>query len=645
MLEWITAIPAIAVAALVLFLPGLAVGWALALRGFALVAAAPLMSVGLAAMLAVVYGFAGVGWTPLSAVLGFAVIAGVLWVLRRVLRLRVARTSASGPRWALGLGLAGGAAVLLWSLCSYIGTPDALSQTNDAVFHLNAVRYAVDTGDASSLLINGVQGANGFYPAAWHAVVALVMQLGIELTVSVNAVALVLSCLAWPLGIAWLMLATTGSRLTAGLAAALSSAFATFPLLMLQWGVLYPLHASIAILPAAIALWAHTLRWGLPDDTGAATIAVRVGGMLRVVGLLGIAVAAIALAQPATLLPLFLAVLLIAAGRLIAGWRAASPRRRLVSLGLLLLGAVAVAAIWLVLSSLPSDGHWRPTAGRLHAGVEVLTIAYVGAPARWALAALVIAGLVTALIRADARWLIALWAAFAAQYVTATAIENPTVRSIMIGAWYEDPYRIAALSALAAAPLAAVGVEGVARVIGRIARTERAVPIVGSVCALAAAIATVAVVRPAFVDVVNEVGEEIPNPYREEADYLDEDERELLDALPELVEDDATVIGNPSTGMGFGYAFSGLDVVPRSWSPPGDFLDVLAERLPAAAEDSEVCSVLERYSADYVLDFGEGEQDSGRWVLWGFTDLDGRDGFKLVAEEGDAKLLRITACD
>ncbi|WP_203137744.1 DUF6541 family protein [Microbacterium sp. JZ31] len=635
MSDWWAAAPALAAGVLVIYAPGLALGAALALRGFALVAAAPALTFGAAGLLAIAAGLVGVPWTPLTAAAGVALLALALWALRRALRLGALRTEADGPRWVLLLGLGVAAVATVATLTAYIGAPDAISQTNDAIFHLNAVRWAVDTGDASSLLINAVQGSRGFYPAAWHAAVSLVVQLGVDLPVAVNAVVIALSALAWPTGVAWLMLVTTRSRLTAGLAGAMSAAFATFPLLMLQWGVLYPNHLSIALLPAAIAA-------AVSVGSGTAGVA----GAVRAVGLACLAAAGVALAQPATILPLALCAWLVWAGRGLTAWRTAQTKARVRGILLLAVGGVAVAGLWLVVGAIPSDGHWREFTGIRDAAWHVLSLAHLGAPPRIALAVLVAVGVVAALLRAPLRWLAALWAVLAALYVTVAAISLDVVRNTLVGAWYEDPYRIAALTTLASAPLAAVGLEALVRlVLGRRLR-ERLLAPIAATAAVVVVVLTVVLTPTVFRDVVFDVGGERPHPYREaEADYLEDDERALLETLPDLVAEDATIIGNPGTGMGFGFALTGLDVQPRSWRPPRSFLDVLGRRLPEAAADPAVCEIVDEVGADYVLDFGPGFSEPGRWVLPGFTGFEGREGFELVAGDGDVALWRITACD
>jgi hypothetical protein len=128
--------------------------------------------------------------------------------------------------------------------------------------------------------------------------------------------------------------------------------------------------------------------------------------------------------------------------------------------------------------------------------------------------------------------------------------------------------------------------------------------------------------------------------------FLSPDERALLSRLDTLVPADARVIGNPSTGMGFGYMLSGRDLYPRTWATPRtEEWSILAESLRDAGTDPTVCEALGSYgNAEYVLDFGPGEATPGRFIAPGMTGFEGQPGFELVAREGDASLWRITAC-
>src|SRR5690606_18779765 len=65
--DWFTAWPSVIAAIAVIFLPGLAIGFVLRLRGLALWALAPAAGVVVLSVLAIVLGAVGIAWSPLSA--------------------------------------------------------------------------------------------------------------------------------------------------------------------------------------------------------------------------------------------------------------------------------------------------------------------------------------------------------------------------------------------------------------------------------------------------------------------------------------------------------------------------------------------------------------------------------------------------
>src|SRR5690606_20166954 len=104
-----------------------------------------------------------------------------------------------------------------------IGAPDAVSQTFDASFHLNGVRYLVDHSSASSFELTGLvlaPGISSFYPAAWHTIVVSVVQLsGAAVPLAANAVNILIASVVWPAGVLLLvnrLLPTSRAALLAG---------------------------------------------------------------------------------------------------------------------------------------------------------------------------------------------------------------------------------------------------------------------------------------------------------------------------------------------------------------------------------------------------------------------------------------------
>ncbi|MBD8022252.1 DUF6541 family protein [Microbacterium gallinarum] len=647
---WLGALPALVIAVAVLFGPGLAIGAALRLRGLALWALAPVVSVAVVAGLALVFGFAKVPWEAWSILAGVAVAAGLAWLARFLLGPRppLPARDARGT-WLVTAGLAVGGLLTAARFIVYVHEPAAISMTNDAVFHLNAVRFVLETGSASSLHVSGVIGAQGFYPAAWHAITSAVVQFtGVEIPVAANMVSLVIAAGVWTLGITWFARRISGApAVTAALAASLSASLAVFPMLMFQWGVLYSYALSLALLPAAAALVVGSPRWFA--GRGPTSGPVRTAALLGVLALA--AAGAIALSQPATLLAW--AVLSVAWFSFWAISRAVrTPGRGRVIL-LLAVAAVwgAFALLWYLLTRSTSGSHWPPFRGKVEAVLDVLLNGQVLLPVMLGISILMIAGLVVAVLRPELRWLAAAWAVFGMLYAVSASIGHPGLRRWLLGAWYADPYRIAAAGATVVIPLAAIGLAVIAAWAARSISARRGFRAerFGAAWAMAvvAGLGVVTLVAVPMIQMraVTQGTVDAESRYITE-DYLSPDERALLERLDVHVAEGERVIGNPSTGMGFGYMLSGVDVFPRTWAPPRtEPWRVIEDDLRDAAEDPAVCEALEVYgSPSYVLDFGLGEDTPGRFELPGMTDFAGRSGFELVDAEGEASLWRITAC-
>lgn len=646
--DWVAAIPAILVGVALVYVPGLLILSGLRMRGLALIAFAPVAGVAVVGASAVLLGLLpGVRWSPLSFSVVALALAAIAWALRPVLTRAVPVEPEIVRRWPfLTTAIGVGAAFIAFRLMSYVQSPENLSQTNDAVFHLNAIRFIEESGSASSLHVSGFIGGTGFYPAAWHGVVSLIAETArVDIPVAANAFTVVIGALIWTTGIAWLTRAMTNSTTAASYAAIIAGTLQTFPILMFQWGVLYPNALSTALVPAALTIVVELARWMRAGGEGR-PVSRTVLGVLFV----GIAMAALLISQPAAFLAWALLALVYVTFRAV-GSSAAYRVRALIATGALW---VALAVVWYLFSRSTSGSHWGPSETRTEAVIDMLTNSHVTLPASWAVSVLMLIGLVVAAWRSSTRWVAGAWLALAVLYVLVASAGRDIIRNTLLGAWYADPSRIAALVPIIAIPLAGIGLLALVRGVRRlIVGTD--VPTVTSRVAfaagggiVAAGVATAALVitpvaTPTFLEDNNV---EISTYHPAAESYLSIDERTMLDDLDELVPADATVIGNPSTGMAFGYALSGRDVIPRTWSPPlGENWTIVAERLRDAASDPSVCEALAAFGApEYVLDFGPGDTTPGRYVMLGMTDFAGQPGFTEVSAVGGASLWRIDAC-
>lgn len=624
----------LALALAVIYVPGLLIALAMRLRGLSLASAAPGISVGLYALLAILFPWVGVRWTIWSAVVGSGIAVVLFWCAALLARQsdRVSEAAPPRGRALITAGVVIGAGLNAARLMTYVGRPDAISQTNDAVFHLNALRWIAETGSASSFDISRMVGSHSFYPGAWHAVTSLLTEGIAEAPTAVNMVSLVIVAAIWPIGIAMLARGLgVGTRVVA-FTAALSSGMYAFPQLMFEWGVLYPYALSLALAPGIIGLVIAAVRSERSHGPG----------LIRLGVLAALSLAGIALSQPSTILLVGLMVLIC----LSADYLHRTPHGRLEGV-ILVSGWGILALVWMFFTFITGSVVWRAYRSVPGAVLDVLVNGQSLTPPSLGISILMVCGVVVSLRERRWRWLVFAWGLLSTMYVIGVATDLPLVKRILTGAWYGDSFRLAAIVPIAVIPLAAVGLAGALRL------CERHLPPWRSAVLPAVSLAAIAVIGIVWTTILPvaqlRVAAETDGQsrYAMDADsYLSIDEYRLLRELPDLVPADALLLGNPSTGAAFAYSLGRRDIVPRSWNPPSsDAWALLEQKLNRAGDDPAVCEALATLgSPGYVLDFGPGGTGPGQYIMPGMTGFAGRSGFEKVADVGAVSLWKITAC-
>lgn len=652
--------PVILLAVLVFIVPGLILSLAIRIRGVNSVLLAPAFTVGITGFLAAVFPFLGISWGPLSLLLGVLVVAAVAWGIRYlVIRKRPDPEIDSPPRSlcvVVGFGALAAALVIGLQMATAMISPDSISQTYDNVFHLNAVRWAMETRDASPLNLGALTGISA-YPAGWHGLVAIICELsGSTIPVAVNATNLAIGAVVWPLGCLYMVQSVAGHRTSVAIFSFIFAAgFSTFPMLMIDWGVLYPNLLSISVLPAALGL---------------AFTAMGLGHHYRPNSLvawlsLGVVVAGVALAHPST----FMAFLAFSVPAIVAvyylnvrgSWPPRSPsnRRRVVVLSLALLaGFVGLTILW---------GYLRPPADAATWGVvetppqaigELLFNAPLGRPTLGVLSLCLAVGLIRLWVDKSRRWLIGMYWVGALFFFLAAGF-NAEPRWFVTGVWYFDSYRLAALLpvvTIGPSVIGAVYLEDILR--RRLAKIPDSVPArygrIAKSMTSRRAFAMLAVPALAVIVLVAQLGpvsfavERAHWQYKnsEHSGLLSPDERRLLARLPGIVESGATIAGLPSSGTSLAYALSDRAVIqPHILTTHGSDVDVINAGLKDAATFPSVCESVRKLNVRYVLDFGTRTVTGTLAGYGGVMDLEPNESLKLIDSEGpSARLFRVTAC-
>lgn len=632
---------ALSVALVILLLPGAVAAALLGFRRFTVLAvAAPLSLAGIAlfSLIDVVLPF---GWNPLtwaaSAALVVAVAIAVRTIVRRSATWAEATSHARMRDVAPWLAVLLAAAIIAVRLLDMFGDPANISQTFDNVYHLNAVRYVVDTGRIAPT----AQMIPGFYPSLWHALTAAVMMMsGAGLPVAVNAVSVVMAAVVWPASVILFTRRIIGDDPVASLSAGvLSAALAGFPYLMLDHGVLYPNVLSIAVLPAVLAMLLQVAGVG----EGARPPAL-VRWLLLMCGL-----AVLGLAHPSTLMAFFaIGVWPALAGglRWLRTTRGASHRRVSVPvvLGAWAIGVVAVAILLIVARPTREQAFWPPSQTLPVALTQVLANSVAWKPMSIAVTVVMLLGIIL-IVWTQRRlwWLIAGWMTIASIYVVCAAAPDGLLRYGLTGTWYSDLFRIAALLPVLVVPLGAVGIALTATALSRVRGVPEAL---AGAFGIAAALGVLVVTQTGANLEAEMVTAREAYALTSTSPLLSEDEEKLLQRLPEHVSEDETVAGSPWTGTALSYAIAErLALIPHIYQEPDADIALLSQRLVDAATDSSVCAAIERTDTRWVLDFGLQEVHGGAHSYPGFIGLDTAEGFELVDSEGAARLFLVTACE
>lgn len=680
MTAWIPAATTLLWAAVMLLIPGLVVGVAFRLRGLWLWAAAGPLSVSVIAVASVMLSFANIPW-GVPGVAGTTVVLAVIVALLVRVWWKQPRLNPGGGStfptlgWVTALALGLGGALMLWRTSQAIGGPENISQTFDNIFHLNAVRFILDTGDASPLrigLMNSPQGNLGFYPSGWHALVALVAESsGASIPLATNSTILAVTAIIWVAGAMLLARTALGNRPAVTIVVAvLATGFVGFPLLLIFYGVLYPLFLGLALVPAALATLLGITRLG-PFTPGMTTATQ---------GLLVLAlIPGIALAHPGAFMGLLaFSVPLVS----VWAWCAFREGPHRLRTALLFAGFVAGGIVALVAVRPPREqATWQSVMSVPQAGMRFLTGALTHPPTPWLLAGLVLVGVVVALVRHRKQdfALLGMYAMAGTLFVIVAGVADWRIRFWTTGVWYQNIPRIEAITVLAVLPLAVLGavwlLDALQWLLGR--RDEamwhgvaahRDTPELatndpgygtgtsssssGLRRALHAAAAAVLFVLLLVGTVMSAQVSKLVSMSAESYDYGDnaalvsKDELTLFSRMTDSVPEGATIVTNGWTGAGLAYAFTGRWVtMPHVMVDFTDDTLVLNDSLNTAVPGSKVCEAAEREGAKFVLDFGRREVHGGDHPFPGLADLESSPAVELVDREGEARLYRIVGCD
>lgn len=634
--------PAIILIALFALLGG-GLAWLIGLRGLWALAATPAFAITVIGGASLVAGWLDLRWSLVPCAALALVIAAGIFLVRRRTEVRTIKSPKFSRWWTIAAASAAALSVTVQSAV-VIGEPTAISQTFDNVFHLNAIRFILDTGAASPLELGQMTSPNGgvpFYPSAWHSIAAVVVQLsGVSIPAAVNAQTIVTAALMWPLGAMLLARVLLGAGAATTLAAAVvSTAVPMFPLLPMDYGVLYPYQLALATVPAALAGTASVLGVGSnSSDIARGWWALVVVGMIP----------GVAVAHPGGFVAwLALSVPMVAVFAFRA-WRARKGTGQRVGLLLCLAAYVALGVLLLKVLRPPLPTRLWPTVlSPLDAGLEVLQLSMFYGTSAIGLAVAVILGLAWSFrVRRDGTFIAAaLWAIGATLFVVVISSTFGTLRDALTGSWYNNWPRLAAVLGVALVPIAVLGIARTAEVLadwrmrGRSVSRRVRIGVTATATLSGFALLPLPAIPTALAEAHDAFVLDAGSP------LLSGDELELIERIPEHVPEDAVIAGNPYTGTALAYAISGRRVLmPHILVDVSDDAAMINNHLAKARSLPPVCDAVESLDVRFVLDFGVREVHGGSHPLGGLEDLESSGAVRLIDRQGDAKLFEVTAC-
>ncbi|TCO53643.1 DUF6541 family protein [Actinocrispum wychmicini] len=618
-------------AAAVWWVPGLAFGALLGLRGWLLAATAPAVTLGMTSVNAAVLPILGVPWRPVPAVLAFGCWLLVAWAARARFRPRPA-DSATTPgwsragNWAVAGGVVFAATIVVSVVLVGMHGISALPQIFDAPFHANAIRSIADSGDPRPAALGWLtnQSGNYYYPNTFHVLGALVRELtGQSVPAVMNANVLVLMAFALPLGVVALVRGLGGSSRLAAAAAAVSTAFTAFPYDLLFWGQLYPYVAAVTLVAGYVGL----VVWWLPRAT------LSIGLLVAVAGAGMVAVHNSAPFVIAVFLLCFLVQRLFQ-----AGW----PALRRDLLWLASLGAATlVVALPSVLGAMSVAGEvsafqWAKEMTPAQAFGEALFFGHREWWPQWLLAGLAIVGGYLSFKQPRWRWLIAAHSVFVVLFVVAASVPYPWAK-LITSPWWNDRYRLMGVLPLVASIAVGWALQAAAQRLAApaVRRWTSRPAVLWSAAAGAVLLVAYMVETGGYVE---RNAERFEFSYGEE--FVSHAERDGLLALPSLVGPHDVVLNDVGDGTVWLYGLTGIRPAFSHYS--GNMsadVRLLLDHLNQVDTDQAVRDAVQRQHTRFVVIGTSARLTIGRSP--GMTGLDQVRSLHLVWANDGLRLYRV----
>lgn len=633
-MDWLQVVPVLLFLVVFLYVPGVSAGLILRLRGYFLFALAPAISVAAVVIVSFCLQAFNVWWRPLpvfAAVLALTTVVALLLRVLKVVGLKASNAviDPAFQRYLISLTILTGLIVSGLFMRGVV-SPENFAQSNDSIFHLNAIRYIQDTTNYSAMRVGLLTSDTPwFYPNVWHLIAALAgSAAGVSVPVAVAGITIFTLAFIWIPGIFFLTLRVAGKSYAAlAVAALLSFAIPAYPFWMLIYGVLYAYFFGLAFLPIAIVLtlecFSFVERRRLCNLPLAIILTFTIAG-------------AAAFAHPSVAFSLLLFIAALLAARYILTFRQRSTVERTRGIAPLLAVSVLIVGLQLVLARRNNyqgavsigEGIWRTVAlspedyGHL---ALVSFLAAIGFFYAWHKRDSVAIALGFSTI------------IFSILFFIALSVSYPDIRALT-DVWYADHPRLAAVAAIFLIPATGWAAQSIWQAIGA-KKKDRLLGVFLLVGFISATLLS------AELPAVNRW---LRTNYEMHADarVVNQQEYELIERLPSHVPEGERVFAIPDNGGSLVYALTGLETLyPHIFMDKDHDLKKIFLHYDRAATDPEVCELVRENKVWHALVFNNDNR-----FYWGgslpvsLENLRHAEGFELIDQEGAARLYRLNIC-
>ena len=675
---WIQFSIAFIVGVLVIFLPGSLLFKALRFGTVSAIICAPIGSISTYIVLTTLYGFLSIPCNVGSLFVTSILVFGIIFVGSYLARKKTAQKKnvlfALSKKETLILSgyIVVGIALCLYFFIKSLDGATSFYNRVDNTTHLSLISTFSQSGLWSSLYtssylpseVTPLENPMGFYPAGWHYLVALTVQItDYPVTLCVNAINAIFIGLIYPSGCFFLLkFLFKNNTLLLCLGSVVALAFTAFPWGMLLKGPLYSNMASFSLLPAilggSIAFIEIFLRDKVKIQLAVFAIASFVSlALTQTNGLFSVVV--------------FLTCFLIS----FLFKKSSSSQRTFDRIKLPFFVALLAVVLWIISFKAPfMQGvvtyDWKNDLSLIDGLFTLLSLSLSASTPQLLLACTLPFGILYCLGKKQA------WLLFPALFMACAYLEcrcgTGLLKHLLAGFWYTDPYRLAANLAIFLVPIATAGIGLFVSLFNTVlVRASDALSLQIKPCStviLIALVFSVVVYYPNYTfprsddKVITSFGT-IQNRMEgifttDKEQVYSKQEQEFVEEVINIIPNGSLVINQPNDGSVYSYAVNDLNtyyhyIIRGKDVPSNETTDsvLIRTKLNEYASNSEVKKAVENIGAEYVmlLDYERAWSDAPKLPqstqpsFWKGIDsiTDETPGFELILAEDDMRLYKI----